>query len=96
MRWFEEYACGCVSETVDRKRDLLGYCAIHGADQRHIYRESPRLKAQPLPKGVEVFRASGDCVCSECSKLYHDHPRYAYPWGDGFAVRVCDGRFLHL
>ena len=44
--WWEEYACGCVSETVKRKRDLLGYCGIHGADRRHVH---PELK-KPVAK----------------------------------------------
>lgn len=30
--WWEEYRCGCVSELVPRKRDLLGYCGTHGDD----------------------------------------------------------------
>lgn len=35
--WFEEYACGCVSETVKTKRDLVGYCGTHGDDRRHVH-----------------------------------------------------------
>jgi hypothetical protein len=37
--WFEEYSCGCVSETVTRKSFLRGYCGIHGSDRRHVYRD---------------------------------------------------------
>ena len=35
--WFEEYACGCCSETVRAKKDLLGYCGKHGDDRRHLH-----------------------------------------------------------
>lgn len=35
--WFEEYSCGCVSDIVKRKKDLIGYCGIHGNDRRRIY-----------------------------------------------------------
>lgn len=32
--WWEEYRCGCVSETVKLKRELPGYCPQHGEDSR--------------------------------------------------------------
>jgi len=35
--YFEEYRCGCVSETKRRKRDLLGYCSQHGENRRQIF-----------------------------------------------------------
>jgi hypothetical protein len=31
-----EYKCGC-SDDSKRKKDLLDYCAIHGADKIRIY-----------------------------------------------------------
>jgi hypothetical protein len=38
--WFEEYEnCGCVSETVKTKKELLGYCLKHGNNRRKIYAE---------------------------------------------------------
>jgi hypothetical protein len=37
--WWEEYKCGCVSETVRYKRQLTGYCAKHGDGRRYAYRE---------------------------------------------------------
>ncbi len=37
--YFEDYRCGCVSEVVKRKRDLLGYCSTHGEDRRQIWPE---------------------------------------------------------
>jgi hypothetical protein len=37
MSYFEEYECGCVSNLRPSKRDLLGYCAIHGKDRRYIH-----------------------------------------------------------
>jgi len=35
--YFEHYKCGCVSKTVKYKKDLLGYCGVHGADLKMIY-----------------------------------------------------------
>ena len=36
--WFEEYRkCGCVSDTVARKKDLPGYCPIHGNDRSNVF-----------------------------------------------------------
>lgn len=43
--WWEEYKCGCVSKTVRFKKDLLGYCAIHGEDTRYVH---PELATRPL------------------------------------------------
>lgn len=42
--WFEEYECGCVSEIVRLKRDLLGYCGQHGGSRRHVHRIDPKLE----------------------------------------------------
>ena len=44
---------------------------------------------------IEVERASGEVVCAVWGAAYKNHQRYAYPW-DGYAVRACDGRYLHL
>lgn len=41
--YFEEYSCGCVSEVVRRKRDLVGYCGKHGNNKRHVHRVDPRM-----------------------------------------------------
>lgn len=38
MMFYEEYQCGCVSGTVQRRRDLLGYCATHGQDSRAVHK----------------------------------------------------------
>lgn len=35
--WYEEYTCGCTSDTEDRKKDLPGYCPTHGTDRRYIH-----------------------------------------------------------
>ena len=35
--WFEHYQCGCVSEVVNHKKDLFGYCPQHGMDRKQIY-----------------------------------------------------------
>jgi len=37
--WWEEYRCGCVSKTVKRKKDLLGYCGKHGDSRRQVFPE---------------------------------------------------------
>lgn len=37
--YWEEYRCGCVSETVKRKRELVGYCPKHGDNRRHAHKE---------------------------------------------------------
>jgi hypothetical protein len=37
--WFEEYHCGCVSDTERFKKDLLGYCGKHGDNRRRAYPE---------------------------------------------------------
>jgi hypothetical protein len=39
MKWYEEYRCGCVSELVNRKSDLCGYCPKHGDNRSHVYKE---------------------------------------------------------
>lgn len=39
--WFEEYGCGCMSNVVRRKADLLGYCGKHGDSRRNLYRDTP-------------------------------------------------------
>lgn len=52
--YFEEYGCGCTSETVKRKRDLQGYCSQHGEDRKQIHpdidfqtrRDQPEQKAR--------------------------------------------------
>ena len=36
--WWEEYPCGCVSDIVRLKRELVGYCPKHGGDRRHTHR----------------------------------------------------------
>lgn len=35
--WWEDYECGCVSKTVKRKKDLLGYCPVHGETRRQVW-----------------------------------------------------------
>jgi hypothetical protein len=45
--WWEEYRCGCISETAKRKRDLLGYCPQHGADSRGAQKSIEWVRAAP-------------------------------------------------
>lgn len=49
-----------------------------------------------IPDYAVVFRASGDCICSDCGQIYKDHPRFYYEWGDGYCVRDCQENYLHL
>lgn len=35
--WVERYQCGCTGQAA-RKRDLPGYCAIHGANRVELLR----------------------------------------------------------
>ena len=35
FQWIAEYSCGC-SEVQNRKKDLVGYCSVHGNDLKHI------------------------------------------------------------
>jgi hypothetical protein len=35
--YFEEYKCGCLSEVVKRRKDLMGYCEKHGSDRRTVW-----------------------------------------------------------
>ena len=37
-KWWEEYACGCVSKNSRTKKALLGYCFQHGSDRRALYK----------------------------------------------------------
>jgi hypothetical protein len=37
--WYEEYRCGCLSETVKRKCNLHGYCPRHGESRKCIHAE---------------------------------------------------------
>jgi len=44
--WFEEYECGCVSDTVRTRSELLGYCGQHGGDRKGVFREVPGVAVQ--------------------------------------------------
>lgn len=58
-----------------------------------------RNKYQPVAsdlidlEGDGMYRASGDCVCSACGKLYYDHPSVE---GYEFLNRICNGDFVKL
>ena len=41
--WWEHYKCGCVSESVGRKKGLLGYCPCHGATRCKVFHVRKRL-----------------------------------------------------
>lgn len=53
LGWWEEYRCGCVSETERYKKDLLGYCSKHGENRRYAYKdfEQPNAESSGAPKG---------------------------------------------
>jgi len=50
--WWEVYSCGCVSGTLTRKRDLLGYCGQHGSDRSELWQGKER-KDRPVPEKEE-------------------------------------------
>lgn len=38
--WYRElYGCGCVSGRADRKRQLMGYCPLHGQSRTALWTE---------------------------------------------------------
>jgi hypothetical protein len=39
-------------------------------------------------------RASGQCVCDVCGKLYYDHPYFAEPYE--FLTILCNGDIVKL
>ena len=45
IAYWEDYACGCVSEVVWDKKKLLGYCGTHGDKRRHVYAEREAAEA---------------------------------------------------
>jgi hypothetical protein len=50
--WFEDYTCGCVSDIVRFKKDLLGYCGQHGTDRRQIrHVNHPAMKSAARREG---------------------------------------------
>lgn len=50
--WIEEYLCGC-SADVSTRAEALGYCALHGADRRHLHRVPPAPKYGPKRTGAK-------------------------------------------
>lgn len=52
--WFEEYKCGCLSETTRFKKDLLGYCSQHGEDRRNIYPNMDFSLSKYIKKKVKL------------------------------------------
>ena len=49
-----------------------------------------------ISEDTEVHRASGLYICEVCGKQYYDHPKFAYPNGQGEVIEGCDGRYYHL
>jgi hypothetical protein len=47
LGWFEEYGCGCISETVKRRKDLLGYCGQHEKNRKRIF---PDIEMPPASR----------------------------------------------
>lgn len=42
----------------------------------------------------EMYRASGDCICEKCGKLYYDHDYFAEPYE--FLNILCNGDLVKL
>ena len=34
--WYERYNCGCLSDAMKYKKDLLGYCSHHGLPSAEV------------------------------------------------------------
>lgn len=49
IQWLAEYRCGC-TEVQDRKRDLVGYCGVHGDSARRVMKIP--VEGKPLEKGL--------------------------------------------
>ncbi len=59
-RWFEEYRCGCVSEYACLKKDLCGYCPIHGETRRNCFRllaDKRNENCSPLSRCIAAYDA---------------------------------------
>jgi len=43
-------------------------------------------------------RASGECECPVCGRIYYRHPHYTgmWQWGENWLTLLCDGRLVHL
>ena len=69
--WFEEYRCGCVSETAMTRKDLLGYCGKHGDDRRQIFPVFANSELKKPPTSSVYC-----CVCGNAigSIPYDDGP----------------------
>ena len=62
MSYFEDYKCGCVSCIVKSKRELLGYCGVHGDDRREVWPVPPESETlYPVTLHTVQFRSK------ECS-----------------------------
>ncbi len=49
IQWLAEYRCGC-TEVQDRKKDLVGYCGVHGDGARRVMKIP--VEGKPLEKGL--------------------------------------------
>ena len=69
MKWFEEYeGCDCSSDIVFNKKELLGYCALHGGNRRHAFSVRPGMDAAAEDRANEVDPRP-------CSELLHEKIR---------------------
>lgn len=56
-------------------------------------RASPTKETVERIEEGEMYRASGDCVCPTCGKLYYDHAHLTdYEW----LTILCDGSLVKL
>jgi len=56
------------------------------------FRRQVREIGKQIPLRDDWFRASGDCVCTQCQLPYYDHPVCT----DGLIVILCDGSQVKL
>jgi len=43
--YIESYKCGCSSEVVRYKKDLRGYCPIHGENRLYVFTERAEFES---------------------------------------------------
>lgn len=73
---------------------LQPLCWLHAVDRRRV--NTSRVEALLVIDGVghlDRGRASGECVCIDCGRLYRQHPRQ--PGAECLTV-LCDGSLVKL
>lgn len=56
--WIEHYNCGCTGQA-KTKRDLPGYCAVHGGDWKDRYNTVSKTAHHNVKKGAAMQGLEG-------------------------------------